>query len=133
LHLRLPDDLDEYLTQSARATRRSKNELAAQMLEEARRVRQFPGIAFRGRDWQRRAFLLASGLDVWEAVSLAKDFPDRETLLAETAITPGDAALAEAYATRFSDEIDDALAANELTLAEIRERYPTIVALAVDL
>ena len=47
LHLRLPDDLDDYLTRSARQTRRSKNEIAAQMLEEARRVRQFPGIAYR--------------------------------------------------------------------------------------
>src|SRR3954447_2385939 len=98
LHLRLPDELDEYLSRSARQTRRSKNEVAALMLEEARRSRIFPGIAFRGSDWARRPFLISCGLDLWEAVSITRDYEAQpERLTDETVLRPADVTLASAY------------------------------------
>src|SRR3954453_7493365 len=113
LHLRVPDDLDDYLTRSARQTRRSKNDVAAQMLEEARRVRQFPGIAYRGTDWERRPWLVGSGMDVWEAMMLLRDWDDHDALLRDTALRERDVALARAYAERYPAEIAEALAEND--------------------
>ena len=132
LHLRVPDDLDDYLTRSARQTRRSKNEIAAQMLEEARRVRQFPGIAYRGTDWARRPWLVASGMDVWEAMMLLRDYADREALFRDLPLREQDARLAEAYAERYPDEIAEALAENDMDLDTFSAAYPSITVLRLD-
>lgn len=133
LHLRVPDDLDEYLSRSARQTRRSKNELAAQMLDEARRSRIFPGIAFRGSDWARRPYLVSCGLDVWEAVAIIRDYEaQRERLMDETVLRSADVALATSYHDRFPEEIDEAISANEHGLTELGRQYPTIATLPLD-
>jgi hypothetical protein len=132
LHLRVPDDLDDYLTHSARQTRRSKNDVAAQMLEEARRVRQFPGIAYRGTDWQRRPWLVGSGMDVWEAIWLLRDYADREALFRDLPLREPDAMLAEAYAERYPDEIAEALAENDQDLETFAAAHPSITVLRLD-
>ena len=132
LHLRLPDELDEYLSGTARQTRRSKNEVAALMLEEARRNRLFPGIAFRGSDWARRPFLISCGLDVWEAVSIIRDYEAQpERLTDETVLRTADVTLASAYHERFPEEIEEAIRANEHGITELHRRYPTIATLTV--
>jgi hypothetical protein len=125
LHLRVPDDLDAYLSQSARQLRRSKNEIAAQMLEESRRLRLFPGIGFRGTDWARRPYLVSAGLDVWEAVSILRDYDDADAVERDTPIRRADIELAEAYARRFPDEIEDAIAANSVGIDALAAQYPT--------
>jgi hypothetical protein len=132
LHLRLPVDLDDYLTRSARQTRRSKNDVAAQMLEEARRVRQFPGIAYRGTDWERRPWLVGSGMDVWEAMMLLRDWDDHDALLRDTALREQDVALARAYAERYPAEIAEALAENDADLDAIAAAHPTFKVLRLD-
>jgi hypothetical protein len=132
LHLRVADDLDDYLTRSARQTRRSKNDVAAQMLEEARRVRQFPGIAYRGTDWERRPWLVGSGMDVWEAIWLLRDYADREALFRDLPLRQQDAMLAEAYAERYPDEIAEALAENDQDLETFAAANPSITVLRLD-
>jgi hypothetical protein len=52
---------------------------------EAARMRQFPGIAFRGTDWERRAWVIGTALDVWQIVEAFRDFGSVEDMAAEGA------------------------------------------------
>ena len=56
--------------------------------EETARTRRFPGIAFRGDDARRRAWVIGSGLDVWEIIQMLEDFGSADALVAETQLTP---------------------------------------------
>ena len=132
LHLRVSGDLDEYLAQSARQLQRSKNEVAAQMLEEGRRLRMFPGIAFRGTDWGRRPYLVGAGLDVWEAMSIVRDYDDAAALERDTPLRRADIELAEAYARRFPDEIEAAIVANGVGVETLAAEFPTFHVVIVD-
>lgn len=52
--VRLSTALDSAVTEEARRTKRSKGAVLEALAEEAMRARRFPGIAFRGDDWDRR-------------------------------------------------------------------------------
>ena len=68
-------------TEEARRTGRSRNALVEELAEEAAKTRLFPGIAFRGTP--RRAWVIGSGLDVWEIVDLARSYAGAEQQLRE--------------------------------------------------
>jgi uncharacterized protein (DUF433 family) len=96
------------------------------LTEEAARCRRFPGIAFRGDDARRRAWVIGSGLDVWEIVQMSEDFGSVEALCADTQLTPAQVRIALAYRNAYSEEITGAIEDNRRPLAEVETLYPFV-------
>jgi hypothetical protein len=123
--VRLDPRIESRITQIARETKRSKGAVLEELADEAERARRFPGIAFRGPNWSRRAWVLGSSLDVWEILQAFKDYEENgEKMLAETALAPRQLRMALAYYREFRDEVDAAIAANRRTIDEIEAEYP---------
>jgi uncharacterized protein (DUF433 family) len=79
--------------------------------EEALKVRLFPGVAFRGDDDDRRAWLIGTSLDVWQAIEAYKDADGSfDRTIAETDLTARDLRIALRYYGRFPQEIDESIA-----------------------
>lgn len=89
-------------------------------------MRRYPGIAFRGEDYRRRAWVLGTGLDVWEIVALLRDFGSERELAEEYRLTPGQIRIALAYHDEFGEEIDDLIARGRRSEEELRSRYPFV-------
>lgn len=86
----------------------------------------FPGIGFRGSGARRRAWVIGSGLDVWEIVEAYRDLgASIERTLAETDIEEGHLRLALAYYERFPEEINEAIAENTATARDFAARFPS--------
>src|SRR5579875_2152123 len=110
--VRLQEETERLVEAEARRTRRSKSAVVEALTEEAARTRRFPGIAFRGDDARRRAWVIGSGLDVWELVQMLEDFGSPEALVANTQVSPQQLRLALAYRDAYPEEIDEAIAEN---------------------
>ena len=126
--VRLEEETEKLVDAEARRTRRSKSAVVEAFTEEAARVRRFPGIAFRGDDAQRRAWVIGSGLDVWEVVQMVEEFTSAEKLVAETQLTAPQVRLALAYRQAYPDEVEQAIAENRRPLDELRTLFPFIEA-----
>ncbi len=124
--MRLSDRADALITEEARRTKRSKGAVVEALAEEALRTRLFPGIAFRGEDWDRRPWVIGTSFDVWQVVEASRDFESTAALAAEGTLTEPQIRLALAYAERFPEEIEDAIRLNHASLAALTERYPLI-------
>jgi len=94
--------------------------------EETARTRRFPGIGFRGDDAARRAWVIGSGLDVWEVVHMLEDFGSPERLTGETDLTERQVRLALAYRDAYPDEVAEAVADNRRPTDELRTIFPFI-------
>jgi hypothetical protein len=130
--MRLPLQTDEFISREAKRTRRSKGAVVASLAEEALRTRRFPGIAFRGADWNRRPWVIGTALDVWEIVAAARDSASPRAVAAISELTEAQVRLARAYHEEFSEEIDLAIAENERSLEELKREFPTIDTIAVE-
>jgi uncharacterized protein (DUF433 family) len=124
--IRLSPATDAIVTDEARRSGRSRGAIVEELALEAAKMRLFPGIGFRGRP--RRAWVIGTGLDVWEVIDLLDSFTgdtaqilEHYPLLSERAL-----GLARAYAARFADEITQLLEGNRRPLDELRELYPFI-------
>lgn len=106
--------------------RRSKSAVVESFTEETARTRRFPGIGFRGDDARRRAWVVGSGLDVWEIVQMAEDFASPERLLAETHLDERQLRLALAYRAEYREEIDGLVAENRRSVSELEDLFPFI-------
>jgi uncharacterized protein (DUF433 family) len=124
--VRLSSDLDEWVTSEARRTRRPKGTVIEALAKEALRARQFPGIAFRGDDWERRPWIVGTGLDVWEVVRSYRDVQSVEEVASGGNVTVPQIRLALAYYDHFPDEIDDFIERDRRPLEVLRASYPTI-------
>lgn len=123
--VRLSPRIESRITQIARETKRSKGAVLEELADEAERARRFPGIAFRGPNWSRRAWVLGTSLDVWEIVEAFTDYDeDGEKMLSETALAPRQLRMALAYYREFKGEIDEAIADNRRSIDEIEAEYP---------
>ncbi len=91
-------------------------------------MRLFPGIAFRGADWDRRAWVIGTALDVWQIVEAYRDIGSVDRMAADGAATERHIRLALAYYHRFPEEIDAAIAENRRSLEALREEFPFIAA-----
>jgi hypothetical protein len=124
--VRLETATEQLVEAEARRTRRSKSAVVESLTEEAARTRRFPGIAFRGDDVNRRAWVIGSGLDVWEIAHMAEDFGSPDALAKETHLSPAHIRLAFAYRDAYPDEIERFIEENRQPLEELRVLHPFI-------
>lgn len=126
LTVRLSPATERIVRAEARRTRRPRSAIVEALTEEAARARRFPGIAFRGDDARRRAWVIGTALDVWEIAHMAEDFGSVERLVRETHLTEPRVRSALAYRDEFPDEIADAIEDNRRPPEELRSLYPFI-------
>jgi uncharacterized protein (DUF433 family) len=111
------------VAEEIRRSGHSRSVVVEELTEEAAKVRLHPGIAFRGRP--RRAWVIGSGLDVWEIVDLARSYQDDDLLRAShPLVSRRHLRTARAYAQQFPAEIEPLLAENQRTLEELKALYP---------
>jgi hypothetical protein len=124
--LRLSSVVEALVSEEARRTRRSKGAVVEALATEALKTRLFPGLAFRGVDWERRAWVIGTALDVWEIVAACRDFGSVERMAAKTDLSERQIGLAMAYYERFPAEIDEAIGRSRRSLEELRVAFPSI-------
>lgn len=122
--IRLGAQADMLIADEVRRSGRSRSVVVGELAEEAAKARLHPGIAFRGRP--RRAWVIGSGLDVWEIVELLRSYGDDHELLRSSHPLLSDRHLraASAYAENFPEEIEALLAENRRPMAELVGLYP---------
>ena len=122
--IRLGKTADLLVADEVRRAGRSRSAVVEELAEESAKARLFPGIAFRGRP--RRAWVIGSGLDVWEVVSLLRSYEGAEEELRENHPLVADVhiRLARAYADHFPEEIDRFLEESDRPLEELLSLYP---------
>lgn len=125
--MRLGQAAELLVDEERRRSGRSRSAVIEELAEEAAKTRLFPGIGFRGPD-PRRAWLIGVGLDVWEIVDLHRAYEgDLQAMLRDYELmTEGGVRLALAYAERFPNEIESAVAENRLPPDELLARYPFV-------
>jgi hypothetical protein len=122
--IRLGDRANLLVSEEARRSGRSRSVVVEELAEEAAKARLHPGVAFRGRP--RRAWVIGSGLDVWEIVELLGTYwDDVEALTADhPLISERHLRAARAYANQFADEIGVLVEENRRPLHELTNLYP---------
>ena len=93
--------------------------------EEAARAERHPGIAFRGTEGRRRAWVPGTALDVWEVIAGFEEM-GRQRLLEESGISEDRLAVALAYYEAHRDEVDEKIEENNRPLEYWQERYPNL-------
>ena len=126
LSIRLTESTQKLVEGEARRTRRSRGAIVGELAEEAAKMRLFPGLAFRGPD-PRRPWVIGTGVDVWEIVSMYRDYDgDLEKLLAaHESLSERAVRLALAYAERFQAEINAEIEANRRSVEDWLDELPT--------
>jgi uncharacterized protein (DUF433 family) len=118
---------DLFVEREAARTKRSKSAIVEGLAEEAATIRRFPGLAFRGDDWDRRPWVIGTGLDIWEIVDMLRSYDgDVERLLADNQLERRHVQLALAYYEEHREEIDEAIADNRRPVDELKSLYPFV-------
>ncbi len=89
-------------------------------------MRLFPGVAFRGADWERRAWVIGSAFDVWQIVEAHHAIGSIEAMAKEGSVSERQIRLALAYYGQFPDEIDEAIAENRRPIGQLEREFPFI-------
>jgi uncharacterized protein (DUF433 family) len=129
--MRLSKRMEALVDQEAKRTGRSKGAIVEALAEEALRMRLFPGIGFMGRDWDRRAWVMGTGLDVWQVVDIYKDVDSVERMIENWSINERQIQLALDYYKMFPEEIDAIIADNRRPIEQLEEEYPFIPVLRI--
>jgi hypothetical protein len=124
--IRLSAEVEGWLERENRRTRLPRSVLLETLAEESIRIRRFPGIGFRGPEHSRRAWVIGTGLDVWELVELYEG-KGRERLLAEHNVSERGLELALSYRRAYPREIDEALEENAREPEEWHEISPSVI------
>src|SRR5438094_1086278 len=97
------------VNEEVRRTGRSRSAVVEELAEEAAKMRLFPGIGYRGRP--RRAWVIGSGLDVWEIVDVLRSYEEDAERLRKKhpLVSDRHLRLARAYAERFPEQIEGLL------------------------
>ncbi len=122
--VRLRTEDDRFIKDEARRLNRSRGTIAEGYASEAIRTRRFQGIAFRGGDDGRRAWVIGTGLDVWEIVALARQLGTEAELSAEYELGSGQIKVALDYQREFQQEIDELIARGCRSEEQLRSDYP---------
>ncbi len=122
--IRLGPETDRLVAEEIRRSGHSRSVVVEELTEEAAKSRLHPGIAFRGKP--RRAWVIGSGLDVWEIVELERSYQGDDDLLHKShpLVTRRHLRSARAYAQQFPDEIESLVAENRRPLDELQALYP---------
>jgi hypothetical protein len=124
--------MEALVDREARRTGRSKGAIVEALAEEALRMRLFPGIAFRGADWERRAWVIGTALDAWQIVDAHRNIGSIESMVADGSANERQIRLALDYYELFADEIDAAIAENRRPLEQLEEEFPFIAVSRID-
>ena len=131
--LRLRSGLRAYLDDLAERSQRSVSDVTQQLLEEAIRTRECPGIYFADEPAGRTAKIMGTGLAVWEVMRDYVAAGEREERLREIfpQLTPAQIGAARNCFLRYRDEIQRRIDENAaLTPEGVVVRYPGLVRLA---
>jgi Ribbon-helix-helix protein, copG family len=122
--IRLGEDADLLVSEEVRRSGRSRSAVVEELAEEAAKTRLFPGIAFRGSP--RRAWVIGTGLDVWEILQLLHSYTGDEPRLeaAHPTISERHVRLARAYGERFPEEVAAFVEHSSRPIEELRRLYP---------
>jgi uncharacterized protein (DUF433 family) len=125
ISVRLSEPVELLVREEAERSGRSRSQVVEELADEAARLRLYPGIGFRGPQ-PRRAYVVGSGLDVWQIVELLEEYGhDLQALLDDHPLLNQRAlALARAYAERFPEEIELHRRRQRRTLEELKALYP---------
>lgn len=124
--VRLDEATEQLVEAEARRTRRSKSAVVEALTEEAARARRFAGIAFRGDDAGRRAWVIGSGLDVWEIAQMVDESGSPGALERDSELSAGQIRLAIAYRAAYAAEIDGLIEENRRPLTDVEALFPFI-------
>ena len=126
--LRLRPKLRAEIERIARRTRRSFTEVTQDLLDEALRMRQCPGIYFADEPAGRVAKVGVTGLGVWEVIRDWQAVKGNERKLARVLPHLGRAGLKSAllYYERYAPEIDDAIGDNEAAFRALKAGAGTL-------
>src|SRR5437870_13815055 len=127
--MRLRRSLRKDLEATAARTRRSVADVAQELLDEALRMRQCPGIYFADEPSGRTAKIGGTGLGVWEVVrDFSKDQDADRIRAAFPQLSQAQITAARMYYARHRDEVQAKIAANDaLTPETIEKQYPGLV------
>jgi uncharacterized protein (DUF433 family) len=125
--MRISKNMEELVEREAERTGRSKGAIVEALADEALRMRLFPGVAFRGTDWDRRAWVIGTAFDVWQLVEAYQDIGSVERMAEDGSASERQIRLALAYYKQFPEEIDDAIAENRRPLDHLEREFPFIV------
>ena len=127
--LRLRPSLRAEIERLAKRSRRSFAEVTQDLLDEALRMRQCPGIYFADEPTGRDAKVAGTGLGVWEVIERYHAVKGNEKKLHKALPHVGAAGLraAQLYYRRYPREIDDAIAENALSFEALEAKYPGLV------
>ena len=122
--IRLSEQADLLVREETRRSGRSRSVVVEELAEEAAKTRLFPGVAFRGTP--RRAWVIGTGLDVWEILELLRSYrgDERQLRAAHPLIGERHLRLARAYGERFPDEVAAFVEDGTRPLDELRRLYP---------
>lgn len=129
--MRLSQRMEALVDREAKRTGRSRGAIVEALAEEALRMRLFPGVAFKGTDWERRAWVVGTALDVWQIVDAHRDIPSIEQMAEGGSASEQQIRLALEYYKMFPEEIDDAIAENRRPIEQLEEEYPFIPVLRI--
>jgi hypothetical protein len=124
--MRLSTQMERLVDREAKRTGRSKGAIVEALADEALRMRLFPGIAFRGVDWERRAWVIGTALDVWQIVDAHRDIGSVERMADGGSASGRQIRLALDYYSMFAEEIDTAIAENRRPIEQLKEEFPFI-------
>lgn len=127
--MRLRRSLRRELEATAAQRQRSVAEVAQELLEEALRMRQCPGIYFADEPSGRTAKIGGTGLAVWEVLrDLPRDADPKRIRDVFPQLSQAQVTAALMYARRYPEEIEREIARNAaLTPEAIEQRYPGLV------
>lgn len=130
--MRLRQSLRKDLEAAAARNRRSVADVAQELLEEALRMRQCPGVYFADEPSGRVAKIGGTGLGVWEVVrDFSRDNDANRIRAAFPQLSQAQMTAALMYYARYRDEVQAQIDANaELTPETIETQYPGLVRFA---
>jgi hypothetical protein len=130
--MRLSKRMEMLVDREAARTGRSKGAIVEALAEEALRMRMFPGIAFRGIDWDRRAWVIGTALDVWQIVDAYQDLRSVAAMVEGGSASERQIRLALDYYETFAQEIDVAIAENRRPIEQLEAEFPFIAVTRIE-